>query len=114
MNVAAAETWWNHASLTEVIWLAVGFAAQLMFAMRFIVQWFYTERARRSVMPDSFWYFSLAGGIMLLVYAIYRLDPVFILGQALGLIVYSRNLYFIWHHKRLSKTELANLEAAAE
>ncbi|QKP78696.1 lipid-A-disaccharide synthase N-terminal domain-containing protein [Methyloligella sp. GL2] len=72
----------------------------MMFAMRFLVQWVYTERARQSVVPEAFWYFSLAGGLMLLTYAIYRMDPVFILGQAMGLIVYIRNLYFIWHHKR--------------
>lgn len=89
--------------LTETIWLVVGFAAQMMFAGRFVIQWIYTERARQSVVPESFWYFSLAGGIMLLTYAIYRMDPVFILGQATGLVVYARNLYFIWTHKRALK-----------
>ena len=66
-----------------------------MFSMRFIVQWIASERARRSIVPETFWYFSLFGGAMLLAYAIYRLDPVFMLGQAMGLIIYSRNIYFI-------------------
>lgn len=82
--------------MTELIWLGVGFAAQLMFSLRFIVQWVASERARASIVPEVFWYFSFAGGLMLLIYAIYRMDPVFILGQATGLLIYSRNIYFIW------------------
>ena len=66
-----------------------------MFSMRFIVQWIASERARRSIVPETFWYFSMFGGAMLLAYAIYRMDPVFMLGQAMGLIIYSRNIYFI-------------------
>jgi lipid-A-disaccharide synthase-like uncharacterized protein len=80
---------------TEKAWLAYGFAAQLMFSMRFIVQWIASERARRSIVPETFWYFSLVGGAMLFAYAIYRLDPVFMLGQGMGLVIYSRNIYFI-------------------
>jgi lipid-A-disaccharide synthase-like uncharacterized protein len=79
----------------DTIWLAVGFLGQAMFTMRFVVQWIHSERQRRSVIPVAFWYFSLAGGAILLTYAIYRMDPVFILGQAAGLFVYGRNLYFI-------------------
>ncbi|MBM3585881.1 MAG: lipid A biosynthesis protein [Alphaproteobacteria bacterium] len=79
----------------EDIWLAVGFMGQALFAMRFIVQWVNSERRRESVVPVVFWYFSLAGGATLLTYAIYRLDPVFITGQALGLLIYSRNLALI-------------------
>jgi lipid-A-disaccharide synthase-like uncharacterized protein len=89
----------GNATRAEVIWLAVGFTAQTLFAMRFVIQWIYTERARESVVPEAFWYFSLTGGLMLLTYAVYRGDPVFILGQAMGLVVYSRNLYFIWTRK---------------
>ena len=85
--------------MTELIWLTIGFGAQLMFSMRFIVQWIASERARQSVVPEIFWYFSLAGGAMLLTYAIYRLDPVFILGQLTGLVIYSRNIFFIWQAK---------------
>lgn len=78
------------------VWLAIGFLGQGLFASRFLVQWLASERARRSVMPITFWYFSLGGGVILLAYSIYKMDPVFILGQGLGLIVYLRNLYLIF------------------
>lgn len=83
-------------SVYETLWLAVGFGAQAMFSARFLVQWLASERARASIVPDAFWYLSFAGGFMLLTYAIHRRDPVFILGQAFGLIVYSRNIFFLW------------------
>ncbi len=92
--------WWVSTSGTEKTWLAVGFLAQLMFSMRFIVQWIASERARRSIVPETFWYFSVVGGAMLFAYAIYRLDPVFILGQGMGLVIYGRNIYFIRTHHR--------------
>lgn len=76
----------------HVIWLAVGFLGQALFSMRFLVQWLYSEYKRRSVIPMAFWYFSLAGGATLLAYAVYIRDPVFIVGQAGGLVVYLRNL----------------------
>ena len=76
-------------------WLIVGFLGQVLFSMRFILQWVHSERARRSVIPLAFWYFSLAGSIVLLTYAIHRQDPVFILGQAGGIVIYLRNLYLI-------------------
>ncbi|HPG21208.1 MAG TPA: lipid-A-disaccharide synthase N-terminal domain-containing protein [Amaricoccus sp.] len=84
----------------EFWWVVVGLAGQLMFSMRFLIQWISSERARKSVMPVAFWYFSLAGGAILLTYAIYRRDPVFILGQATGLFIYSRNLWLIRAEKR--------------
>jgi lipid-A-disaccharide synthase-like uncharacterized protein len=71
-----------------------------MFSMRFVVQWIATEKARACIIPETFWYFSLAGGVLLLAYAVYRFDPVFILGQTTGLVIYSRNVYFIWLSKR--------------
>ncbi len=71
------------------------FIAQGLFTMRFVVQWIASERARASVIPVAFWFFSIGGGVLLLIYALYRRDPVFIAGQGLGLIVYVRNLYFI-------------------
>jgi lipid-A-disaccharide synthase-like uncharacterized protein len=77
------------------IWLAVGLLGQASFSARFLVQWIVSERRRKSVIPVQFWYFSLVGGVILLAYAIHRKDPVFILGQAAGLIVYLRNLYLI-------------------
>jgi lipid-A-disaccharide synthase-like uncharacterized protein len=76
-------------------WVVLGFIAQGFFTMRFVVQWIASERARKSVMPVAFWFFSIGGGALLLVYALYRRDPVFIAGQALGLLVYLRNVYFI-------------------
>jgi len=66
-----------------------------MFTMRFVVQWIASERARASVIPVAFWFFSVGGGVLLLIYALYRRDPVFIAGQGFGLLVYIRNLYFI-------------------
>ena len=81
-------------------WVVLGFVAQAFFTMRFVVQWIASERARRSVIPVAFWFFSVGGGVLLLVYALYRRDPVFIAGQGLGLVVYLRNLYFIAMHKR--------------
>ncbi|MDJ0894030.1 MAG: lipid-A-disaccharide synthase N-terminal domain-containing protein [Alphaproteobacteria bacterium] len=85
---------------TETIWLSIGFLGQLLFSGRFIAQWLVSEREGRSVIPLAFWLFSLAGGATLLSYAIYRLDPVFIVGQVGGLFIYSRNLYFIWREHR--------------
>ena len=76
-------------------WLIVGFLGQALFSMRFILQWVQSERAKKSVIPVAFWYFSLAGSLVLLVYAIHRQDPVFIIGQAAGLVIYLRNLYLI-------------------
>ena len=76
-------------------WVLIGYLAQIMFTMRFLVQWIASERAGKMVMPIAFWFFSIGGGVLLLIYALYRRDPVFIAGQALGLVVYIRNLYFI-------------------
>ena len=81
-------------------WIAFGFAGQALFSMRFLVQWIASERSRRSVVPVVFWYFSLAGGVTLLIYAIWRQDPVFILGQGIGIAVYLRNLQMIRRERR--------------
>ena len=80
---------------TEHMWLAIGFLGQAFFSMRFLVQWIASERRQESVIPVSFWFFSIGGGLTLFVYAVYRLDPVFILGQGAGLFIYLRNLYLI-------------------
>jgi lipid-A-disaccharide synthase-like uncharacterized protein len=80
---------------TEHVWLGFGLVGQAFFSARFLVQWIASERRKQSVVPVQFWYFSVGGGLMLLAYAIYRHDPVFILGQGAGLFVYARNLYFI-------------------
>jgi lipid-A-disaccharide synthase-like uncharacterized protein len=79
-------------------WLVVGFIGQACFFGRFLIQWIASERRKRSVVPVAFWYFSLVGGVILLAYAIHRRDPVFILGQTVGLLVYARNLYLIGRH----------------
>ena len=76
-------------------WLAVGFLGQLLFSGRFFVQWIASERKKASVVPVAFWWLSLAGGATLLAYAIHRRDPVFVLGQAFGLLVYGRNLALV-------------------
>jgi lipid-A-disaccharide synthase-like uncharacterized protein len=80
---------------TEWLWLGIGFLGQAMFSARFLVQWLASERAKRSVVPMAFWFFSLAGGVTLLAYALYRRDPVFIAGQGAGLFIYTRNLVLI-------------------
>ncbi len=77
------------------LWLGIGFVGQALFSARFIVQWLVSEKRRRSVTPVAFWYFSLAGGVVLLAYAIHRQDKVFMVGQAAGLLVYVRNLMLI-------------------
>jgi lipid-A-disaccharide synthase-like uncharacterized protein len=86
----------------EHIWLAVGFAGQALFGARFLIQWIRSEMLRRSVIPIAFWYCSLAGGVVLLAYAIWRGDPVFIVGQGMGLVVYSRNLYLIYKARNVA------------
>ncbi|HEX5759779.1 MAG TPA: lipid-A-disaccharide synthase N-terminal domain-containing protein [Thermoanaerobaculia bacterium] len=78
----------------------MGFLGQALFFGRFFVQWLASERRRASVIPDAFWYLSLAGGAVLLCYAIHRRDPVFILGQTTGFVIYSRNLWFIHRGRR--------------
>ncbi len=88
------------------LWLLIGIFGQALFASRFVIQWFRSEMEGRSVIPVAFWYCSLGGGVVLLAYSLYKMDPVFIMGQAMGLIVYVRNLLLISKERRL-------LEAAA-
>lgn len=89
---------WLQAQLNA--WVLIGFVGQFMFMMRFVYQWIASERARKSVMPEIFWYFSLAGGLILFAYTLHKQDIVFILGQGLGVFIYLRNIYFIRAHKR--------------
>ena len=77
------------------VWLFVGLLGQAMFSSRFLVQWIASERKKQSVVPTAFWWFSLAGGLCLLSYATFRGDPVFILGQSAGMVVYFRNLVLL-------------------
>lgn len=83
-------------------WLVVGFSGQALFSGRFLLQWLASEKQKRSVMPVGFWFFSLGGSILLLIYSIHRRDPVFILGQLTGFLIYSRNLQFIFREKKVN------------
>ncbi len=87
--------WWQNHSNTDIAWLAIGLAGQSLFSIRWIAQWLASEKTGSSVVPELFWYLSFAGGVMVLAYGIYNLDPVIVLGQ-FGLLVYARNLYLIW------------------
>tara|TARA_B100001059_G_C17692413_1_gene505682 strand:+ start:138 stop:419 length:282 start_codon:yes stop_codon:yes gene_type:complete len=83
----------------EIIFLAIGFFGQAIFASRFIIQWIYSEKKGRSYIPIIFWYLSVIGGLTLLVYAVYRKDPVIIMGQSFGVLIYIRNLVLIYKKK---------------
>ncbi len=87
----------------EWVWVVIGFLGQALFSARFIVQWIASERAKRSIVPKAFWFFSLGGGATLLAYAVYRQDPVFIVGQGAGLFIYVRNLMLIRRESRLEQ-----------
>jgi lipid-A-disaccharide synthase-like uncharacterized protein len=80
-------------------WLMFGVAAQLLFTARFVVQWFVSEKAGKSVMPVAFWFLSMGGGVMLLIYGIVRREPIIIMGQALAVFIYLRNLMLIFRPK---------------
>lgn len=84
----------------DALWVIVGLLGQLMFTGRFIVQWIASEKAGRSVVPIAFWYFSILGGLIVLAYGLRKLDPVIILGQLPGTVIYSRNLWLIYKEKR--------------
>lgn len=86
---------------TVIWWLVLGFGGQALFSARFLIQWWSSERAGRSLIPIAFWYFSIAGGLTLFAYALHRGDPVFIVGQGAGVFIYGRNLYLIWRERRL-------------
>jgi lipid-A-disaccharide synthase-like uncharacterized protein len=85
--------------MSATLWLIIGYLGQAMFFSRFFVQWIASERAGKSVVPVSFWFLSLLGGLTLLAYSIWRKDPVFILGQACGAFIYTRNLMLIRREK---------------
>jgi lipid-A-disaccharide synthase-like uncharacterized protein len=87
---------------TGYFWLGVGFLGQAFFFSRFLVQWLASEKAGRSIFPMAFWYLSLSGGFLLLIYAIYQKDPVFIVGQSTGAFIYLRNIYLRKHDKTTS------------
>ena len=89
----------------EIIMIVVGFGGQGLFASRFILQWLSSESAGKSIIPIGFWYCSLLGGSVTLIYAIWREDPVFISGQGLGLFIYLRNLILIYREKKLEESK---------
>ncbi len=90
----------------DLIWLAIGLVGQCLFMMRFIVQWIHSEKHQQSLIPDSFWYLSLSGGLIVLAYGFHREDPVIILGQLPGAVVYSRNLMLIRQKKKSTSTTI--------
>ncbi|MDK3017087.1 lipid-A-disaccharide synthase N-terminal domain-containing protein [Pseudodonghicola flavimaris] len=90
----------------ELVWVIIGLGAQILFSMRFIIQWIASEKQRRSVVPELFWWFSIIGGVTLLAYAVHRQDPVFILGQSLGVVIYLRNLWLIYAEKRSARQSI--------
>jgi lipid-A-disaccharide synthase-like uncharacterized protein len=99
-------TYFHNVFIAKLNWVVlIGFVGQALFTMRFVVQWIATERAKKSVIPVAFWFFSIGGGLVLLGYALYIADPVFILGQAFGVFVYGRNLYFVYREKGTAKAE---------
>ncbi len=80
-------------------WVIFGFTAQFVFFLRFFVQWIYSERAKKNVIPIHFWYLSIAGACMILIYAVHIKDPVFLIGQSLALLIYLRNIYLAKNNK---------------
>ena len=90
----------NSLSTYEIIFLSIGFLGQGLFASRFIVQWIYSEKIGESKIPIVFWYLSIFGGLGLLTYAIFRKDPVIIIGQLFGIFIYLRNLILIYKSNR--------------
>jgi lipid-A-disaccharide synthase-like uncharacterized protein len=100
-------TWFHQVFVKQFdAWVLLGFVAQFFFTMRFLVQWVASEKAKRSVVPIAFWFFSLFGGGLLLIYAIQRQDPVFIAGQAMGLFIYIRNLWLIANERKTAMTKV--------
>ena len=87
------------------LWLVFGIVAQMLFAMRFVVQWIASEKAGRSVMPMAFWFFSMAGGLLTLIYGLVKREPIIILGQVLSVFIYVRNLQLILKDRRRAKGE---------
>ena len=87
----------------EQIWLIIGFIGQAVFASRFLIQWVVSERASKSIIPNIFWWISIVGSLILLSYAIHKQDPVFIVGQSCGFLIYTRNLYLIKKNRKKQK-----------
>ncbi len=91
--------WWREMSSLDLVWFGIGLIGQMMFVVRWFIQWLASEKAGRLVVPDLFWYASLAGGLMVLAYGLYKPDPVIVLGQ-FGVLFYARSVYFILRPKQ--------------
>jgi lipid-A-disaccharide synthase-like uncharacterized protein len=100
-----------HDSPYDMMWAGIGVFGQVLFMSRFLIQLYKSEKAKRSVLPIEFWYFSIAGGLITLSYAIHRRDLVFTVAQMLGLIIYARNLVLVYRERR-ANAELAIAQAA--
>ena len=100
MPIASLVHWWQSTPTTELIWIAIGFAAQLLFSMRFIVQWIASEKARASIVPETFWYFSFLRRALAARLCLLSRGPRVHPRPGAGLAIYSRNIYFIWLGKR--------------
>jgi lipid-A-disaccharide synthase-like uncharacterized protein len=117
--MGAAEFWdlmarFKITGWVDLVWASVGLGGQALFFMRFFIQWIASERKKQSVVPVAFWYFSIGGGAVLLIYACYKADVVFILGQGGGLIIYARNLMLISRHNaRLREAAASNPDKPA-
>ena len=94
----------NECIQLSIMWVIIGFIGQGLFSARFILQWIVSERKKQSIIPVGFWYFSLLGGVTLFAYALHKEDPVFIVGQGAGLLIYSRNLYLIRKRAKTDKS----------
>ncbi len=92
--------WLGAETRAELAWILVGLGGQVLFMMRFLVPWIVSEKAQRSTIPGAFWWLSIGGAAILLAYAIWRTDPVFILGQSMGFFIYARNLWLIHAERR--------------
>jgi lipid-A-disaccharide synthase-like uncharacterized protein len=98
----------NVSSPAGFVWVTLGFLGQLLFTGRMLVQWFVSEREKRSVVPTAFWWMSLIGATMLLVYFVWRKEPIGVLGQATGWFVYVRNLLMIHRQRAATATTPAS------
>ena len=96
-------TWFLEWFATINLMKIIGLGGQVIFGSRFFVQWFVSERQRRSVIPVAFWYISIFGSLLTLAYAVYIQEPVFIISQLGGMLVYARNLYFIKREQSAQK-----------
>jgi lipid-A-disaccharide synthase-like uncharacterized protein len=102
----------NITSWTGVLWVAIGFAGQMAFFGRMMIQWLVSEKQRQSVIPEAFWWLSLVGGVVLFTYFVWRKDIVGVLGQTSGVVIYARNLRLIHKQRRREARQAARAETA--